>query len=466
MPPNSSGADPLAPLTLWWRALRQIDPGLDFDTFAGLSAAPASLAVCAPGCDCRLRYALNRSALSGLEACGFRAVDLTHSDEQRARSVPRIGSALRRGTPIVWLGGNGGGIVVEMDGEERVRLLQWTPAPEIGARGEWEDRTEALGVVLAGPLIAVRRAAGPRGLRGQRNMRALLEWLAASFRPPSRGGCVTGGPFQPHAEGLAAYEIWRDAVQRQGPEQILARAAAWREARNSGTAFLRGLAGAGGSRFSNRLRRAAEWQEEERDLCWSRPSGAVDSATLEDAAGMAREAAHLIGEAVLLRVGLPPIVASTLLEPWSEPLDGVALSEMLYLSRTGIRPLRELAARRLGGADQPAASAALLQLLYDGDGRTASTALWSLLRNPTPRLANALLGAARHGSRLRSGLDYPFSIRLALEAAVLDERAAERMVEIRESLLAEDPDDRLAGDIETVLTARAEPQRQCGEGGA
>src|SRR4051794_28079916 len=100
----------------WWRALQHLDSGMTFDYFVGISSAPAELSACAPGCDCRMRFAMERSVRSGVEACGYRIRD---------EIVP-----------------------------------------------------------------TVSRSPEKRGLRSHRELRALLEWTAASLRPPTWGGCV------------------------------------------------------------------------------------------------------------------------------------------------------------------------------------------------------------------------------------------------------------------------------------
>jgi hypothetical protein len=168
---------------------------------------------------------------------------------------------------------------------------------------------------------------------------------------------------------------------------------------------------------------------------------------------LADEAAHLIAEAALRQSGLSATASIAILEPPSEPLEGIALNEALYAARAGTRPVRELAARRLAGAEGHAAASTLTQLLYDNDGCVAATALWALQQSSASRLPNALLSAARFGPRHRVGLDYPFTVTLLAAYRNFAPEGEARLFAFRESLEGVDPSDPLISDVDAVLRA-------------
>jgi hypothetical protein len=436
----------ISPLAVWWRAVSVIDPRIEYDSFVGLSVAPVELAVCAPNCQCRLCWGLKRASMAGLARCGFQAVSLKPPGAQPAAVSRRVLATVGRGTPVVCIGGARAELIMgSVDARHSVRVQRWVC-------DAWEERSESVSAVISSDIYAIRRSRDPRGFSSQRNLRSLLAWLAASLRPPSRGGCAVGGPRQIHAEGLAAYDIWAANAKVEDTDSGASRAGIWHDIKRSGAIHLESLAGSRRTRFANRLRQAATQCDGEAALCWSGATAATP-AVVENGAQMAMEAAYLIGEAALPVAGLPSSTVTALLGHTDEPLHGVALNELLYLARAGTRPLRELAAKRLADAEGLAATSTLIELLYDEDGRVASTALWSLVRNQTPRLSGALIGAARNGVRFRSGLDYSFSLRLLLESALLKTHAADRMEDLRTSLRTDDPENPLVGDIDVALRA-------------
>jgi hypothetical protein len=233
-----------------------------------------------------------------------------------------------------------------------------------------------------------------KGLRSQRELAALLEWTACALRPPYESVCL----HQKQATsgmGLAAYPIWIVAFEQvRGSEQasLRKRAAGWGEWKQTGSDFLRELAGKQRTPYALRLLRAADLLEEEADI-WAilSSSGAMENARseIEKAARLAQSAAGYIAEATFLTMHLAAVVQNTLqdLFLFSSPtaLAGVTLQEMVYLARTGTPPLRLLAARRMAGTDEPASISALSQLLFDTDTPTAETALWALQQMPHSR---------------------------------------------------------------------------------
>jgi len=254
---------------------------------------------------------------------------------------------------------------------------------------------------------------------------------------------------------LEAYAIWKDSGGEPA-KSLRERIRFWKEVRLAGAAFLREVAGKQSTRFANLLRRAAERYESEASV-WeeglalndnNRPVGTILE-IVHKAGKLAEEAALMIGEAALMGLKLPIALGAALLEAPAEPLPGATLNEIVYLARAGARPLRELAARRLGGTANPAGRSALIQLLYDSDGRTAETALYGLLFEPHPNLAPTLESAIRNGERKRTNLDFPFS--WSLLAAYVDvsgSGALDALQEFRDTLDSETTDGNLPGDID------------------
>lgn len=90
---------------------------------------------------------------------------------------------------------------------------------------------------------------------------------------------------------------------------------------------------------------------------------------------------HLL-DALCLATGASVRLHEALLHPPTNPLDGMALSEVVYLARAGAAPYRALAARQLGASSEPQAIATLRQLLHDCDGRVVGAALESCRQHP------------------------------------------------------------------------------------
>jgi hypothetical protein len=370
------------PHAAWWRSIQSFEPGMTFDYFTGISTAPADLSVCAPNCDCRMRYAMERSAHMGLSACGFRTADTASS--------------------------------------------------------------------------TVKRSPEPRGLQSHRTIRALLEWTAASLRPPAQGGCINGGPMAWYSGGLSAYSRWAD-LEAETHESATNRVKLWAEARISGAAFLNGVAGKQSTRFANLLRRAAECYEREAAQ-WtmyltesdsiSRPRTST-SDLLDSTSNLALEAALYVGEASLTATQLSNELISALIDSPREPPAGAVLNEVIYLARAGARPLRELAARCLIEVDNPAAKSTLSQLLYDSDGRIAGTALHGLHVQSPSRRVRTLESAIKYGTRMRDYLDYPFSwTLLAAYVDAADENAIEGLSLMKETLVSEEAEAGVSNDID------------------
>lgn len=453
------------PHALWWHAINclGVAPSLSYDDFVGMSTAPADLAVCAPCCNCRLTHGLRRSAISAIETAGFRAVLLNPPELPDVRLTRKMEAAATRRIPVVWLSGGDAGMVIEAPDQGGIAVVLSCGQSILLADPEpWTERKVPWGSLVEGELYVLKRVREPRGLRSHRTLRSLLEWVAGSFRAPTNGGCITGGPLESHAEGLAAYDKWSGITADETPDRFRERAAVWREARTSGAAYLRGIAGTSRSRFSNLVRRASDLYDAESDL-FCEPAACASTTsrlsrrqmrdTVTGAVHLAEDAAHLLAEAALLRAGLSITAMIAIIESPSESLDGIALNEMLYYARAGTRPVRELAARRLAGAESPAAVSALTQLLCNDDGRVAASALWALLQSPAPRLAGSLLSATRSCPRIRSGLDYPFSLSLLSAYRELAPDGGGHLDDLRTSLAAADPANHLITDIDAVLAA-------------
>jgi hypothetical protein len=443
----------ISPHAIWWRAVHQAAPAVEYAEFVGLSGAAAELPVCAPGCDCRLRHALALSARKAVESCGLRVTALASGGDSEMRARRRVETALRRKSAVVW----------QSDSRDELALLAVREdgalmATRCGGADDLicEVFTEIdvdFDTQRGGEFYGLSRSTSPRGPRSRRELKALLEWIASAFRPPTTGGCRIGGPLQQHGGGIAACDLWAAIADAETSGRFARRAAVWREAKEAGALWLRQVAGRGRSRLANRVRAAADALESEVDLCW-RNSGVARTDRIEriqSARAWARESAILLAEAAFARAGLPSHAIAALLEEPSERLDGIALNEVIYLARASIRPLRELAARRLAGALAASATSALIQLLYDDDGPVASTALWSLARQPMDRLVDVLLSAARNGQRARTDLDYPFTRTLLGACVELD--GASGLQDFRIAIAVESPDSPLIGDIDAVLSA-------------
>lgn len=435
------------PLALWWRAVHAAAPAVSLETFTGMSIAPANLSVCAPNCDCRLLHALDLCAAGAVEECGFRLVPLNPPGWAPARTLGRVRHALSRRMPVAYVGEKTGGIVTAWD-DSSPRALVFTSGPSALAAEAPEEEID-VGVLLSSRLYALARARESRGLRSRRTITLLLEWAAAAHRPPTAGGCVKGGPLQRHGGGLAAYGLWAEAEKADSAAEFRNRAAAWREEKGAGADWLSGLAGSGRSRPANLLRRAADGVRYELETYWQ--AGAEPA--IRSAAHVAEETAHEIMEAALTRSGLPITAVRALLEESESRLEGVSLTETLYLARAGVRPLRELAALRLAGAESAQAASTLGQLLHDPVGRVASTALWALTRRKPENLLRTLLNAARYGERERAGLDYPFTLSLLAAYADADASPSESLQDFRASVAAEDDSAPLLSDLDSILAA-------------
>ena len=332
------------PHALWCRALNSIEPGLTFDYFAGISAAPAELSVCAPGCDCRMRFALDRSARQAVASIGFRLTPLNIADLPTTQAAAHLAAAIKCGRPAMWSGISEGGLIVEALPDSSVRTLTWVPrAAQDTGELAWSEDICPLDSLRDAEVVIVTRSHAPRGLRSHRETRALLEWTAASLRPRARGGCITGGPLRWHAGGLEAYELWSDVVkERSSGIADESRTQEWRACRQKGTGFLRAISGGASTRYANRLRTAAALYEEEagifnqilpdRPKTNRRTRGDTMVAAIRKAKTLAERAALLVGEAALLRVGLPPHVEEALLESVDRPVEGTLLNEIVYLA--------------------------------------------------------------------------------------------------------------------------------------
>lgn len=242
----------------------------------------------------------------------------------------------------------------------------------------------------------IRRSRSPLGPRSNRELMALADWAAILHRPPSHDGCATG---------LAAYDLLlnylatRRSLPGRSASAVRALAVDWRSLRLNGAAFLQELAGKSRAPFANRLRAAAHLMEDEA-VVWGSFSGVARLkppqavACVTRARDGARRAAGLLADALVIGLHLPRSVALPLFQEPGSPLEGVALEEMVYVARAGALPLRQLAARRLAGAESPRALAALQQLLYDADADIAEVALWSLMRS-APHRAHIYIDAYR-----------------------------------------------------------------------
>ncbi len=110
---------------------------------------------------------------------------------------------------------------------------------------------------------------------------------------------------------------------------------------------------------------------------------------------MGSDTSHLLHEALLKRLLVPPGLQAILLD---EPLSSVAgsrLAELIYLARAGRPELKLMAARRLSGARDIQAMSTLAQLLHSDDIAVARTAIWALRCSRPERLGGTLLHAVR-----------------------------------------------------------------------
>src|SRR5215212_1470540 len=94
--PDRLAVQMIFPHALWWHAIQGLGaaPTLTYENFVGLSAAPAELAVCAPGCGCRLVQGLRRSAARAVEEAGFSAVRLNPPAAREILVRQKAGAAL------------------------------------------------------------------------------------------------------------------------------------------------------------------------------------------------------------------------------------------------------------------------------------------------------------------------------------------------------------------------------------
>jgi hypothetical protein len=341
-----------------WQAVSQLAPAVGAVEFLGFTGGAFRTPV--PGhadCPMMLREVL-RGVARGLPRLGIRMEVLPLGSEHIEEAFAQISPALRRGRPVP---------VVSASGETVI-----TRSEELSG--------SALPSSEGAVALLLTRERSTLGLRSHRELLTLADALADLLRPPAlleAADTVTWGGL-----GLCAYDRREEFPSPSSVE--------WAEARAAAGAFLADLAGRQRTRYANRLRTAGILFGEEAallrgarlaDVCW-------------DARRLAREAALLLGEAVLPALGLGPGVCQALLEDAGEELDAIAFREVQYLARAGAAPLRILAARRLAGAHVPESEATLFQLLFDSDFAVREAALWSLLQVSGPEAAHHLHRAA------------------------------------------------------------------------
>lgn len=379
-------------VSAWWAALRTDDPRLTYPYVMGMMGGVARTVFCSPDCLCAERREVERAGTAAIESMGYRVRALGDRRLPPARFRAGLRKALERGWPVPWFGAEREGLLTGYD--ERGDLFFGV---SVDLAGERREEALSLQTLRDMEVYTVRRSARPRERRSRRELSALIEWVTFARRPPVLRECAAVSAPVPVGVGLAAYEVWAEALisRTGGWEASLSRALRWLDARRAAAAFLREIAGRQRTAFAHRLRLAAKRIEEEITTTWeplvghlslftrssapfSRTARAQAAAWIRRAGELAAGAIDLIEEAALGASHLPAPLYAALLEPPDGPLEGVALQETLYLARAGTRPFRQLAARRLSGARSPQAVSTLAQMLYDPEEAIAETALRAL----------------------------------------------------------------------------------------
>lgn len=430
-------------VSAWWAALRALDPRLTYAYVMGMTGGVARTVVCSNACLCREWREVEIAQRAAVETMGYRVRPLDAAKLSDERLWAALVRSIDHGVPVPWFMVDKEGVLIARDAGERAFLSR-----VVTSLDEQREEVLSLSDLRAAQVFCVTRSSRPKGLRSRREALALAEWTAYALRPPIAGGCATLPPPAWNAVGLAAYALWGDLLERErdlSSEKravIRQRARWWLDARRASVEFLRELAGKQRTPYAVRLRRAAALFEHEITV-FPIFDGAIQNPKSEilRAADLAARAMEQVGEAALLRMRLAPEARTALLEPPDAPLRPTAFQEVLYLARAGIRPLRQLAARRLAGSDSPQAVATLTQLLYDPDGPTSETALWALQRIAPEEGRRLFADAFRHAPRDRRNTDQPLQRALLFAVAATPDGDARRL--LREAL-----DDTGEGDRE------------------
>jgi len=438
---NAPGALPLHNgVSAWWAALHALTPRLTYAYVMGMTGGVTRTAVCSNACLCREWREVEIAQRAAVEAMGYRVRPVDTAQLSDARLQARLARSIDHGAPVPWFRPEKEGVLIGYSTESDAFL-----ARAVTAFGEQREETCTLSDLREASLFLVTRSSKRKGLRSRREALALLEWTACALRPPIAGGCVSLPPPAWNAVGLAAYDLWADLLEQDdgglkpstepGPEHsrracpepaegnrtpntvLHRRALWWLDARRASAAFLRELAGKQRTPWAVRLRRAADLFEEEfsiLDAGFSIAAGQNPRSQIPDpewsealrrAGALAAQAMEYVAEAAFLGLRLAPTLRAALQEPPDAPLRPTDLQEVIYLARAGIRPLRQLAARRLAGSDHPQAIATLTQLLYDPDGPVSETALWALQHAAPEQCRRLFEDAFRHAPRDRRNTD-------------------------------------------------------------
>jgi hypothetical protein len=440
-------------VSAWWAALRARKPALTYAYVMGMTGGAARTAFCGIGCMARDWLEVEAWQKAGIEGMGWRIRPVSAGRRTAGALWERLSRALERGRPVPWFLPEREGVLIGCDTGARAFL-----ASTVTATGE--QRAEAITPeeLLAAQVFLLSRSREPKGRRSIRETNALAGWAAYALRPPLRGGCALHPAPAWAGVGLAAYELWADALERAVLPESAGRASAsatadrprmlwWLDTRRAAAAFCLELAGKQRTPWAVRLRRAAECFAREAAMLKDETDSSsfiLHPSSFRTAAELAAEGTHYVLEAALLGLRLPPELCRTLLEPPDAPLPGTAQHEMIYLARAGTRPLRQLAARRLAGSHHSQTVATLAQLLYDPDGPTSETALWALERIAPPGRARLFADAFR--SAPREGRSGGIPLQRALLFAVADTQDGLARNMLREALDELDPD-----DPETIL---------------
>jgi hypothetical protein len=405
-------------ISAWHAALQRLDFRRSYAWLMGMTGGAFRTLFCANDCFCYERYREQEPVIAGVEAQGYRVLPLNDPPQSLRRFQQRLIRAWERRTPVVWFDEAQEGILTGYKPDTGAFTLEGVDA--FGKPGLHRRTTAELQTT---ELYLVGKSRRKVGLNSQRELSALMEWVAFAYRAPVWRRCAAQPSATLCGAGLAACSLWADALERDPPrtldsrQSLMRRAHRWQNARQAAADFLLELAGTRRSAFANRLRYAAELFSREAQEALSPLMQAPRAAPtlLRRAEEWEKEAVGYLMEAVVIALRLPPIMARALQGPPEEPLFGMALQEMIYLARAGSPPLRTLAARRLAGSDHPQAVSTLTQLLYDSEEAVSEMALNALAKFPPERCAPILLGVYRS---LAEGIE-PHEIRLRRAIACL-----------------------------------------------
>ncbi len=266
-----------------------------------------------------------------------------------------------------------------------------------------------------GPGIArqpyvLRKLRRRKGAKVNREILAVADLAAHLLEPPVPMLCTAKKSMLLTATGVWSYSAvvreigWRPKLARTTKNALEVRLRAWIDSRATTAPFLRKLAGGRRTRYAVRLKRAAEaFDRELRDGLQAAKTHLLERKSADIATIMAdlRIAAEVAGLAAQNLIDAACIGAHTsealrmaLLEGPETALTGAALQEVVYLARSGARPFRQLAARRLSGSRAGQGYSTLCQLLYDRDYAVAITAAGSILDQDPEGSPKALAAAA------------------------------------------------------------------------